>query len=160
MVGLGMDKALVPVVAGNFATYGYDSLFWLSAIYATYALMGVGVAYIIRCKKEDRSVAVSNAVTLVVGGISEPTIFTSIWRYKKAMASLFVGGFAGAAIASLFHTKAYTIGTGNVLFFTVCAGGDGKSLVPAIICSVIAFGISFTMSMILGFESKNKKAKA
>lgn len=160
MVGLGMDKALVPVISGNFATYGYDNLFWLSAIYATYALMGVGVAYIIRCKKEDRSVAISNAVTLVVGGISEPTIFTSIWRYKKAMASLFIGGFAGAAIASAMHAKAYTIGTGNVLFFTVCAGGDGKSLVPAIIASAVAFGISFIMSLVLGFESKGTKAKA
>ena len=76
------------------------------------------------------------------------------------MASLFIGGFAGAAIASAMHAKAYTIGTGNVLFFTVCAGGDGKSLVPAIIASAVAFGISFIMSLVLGFESKGTKAKA
>ncbi|MCC8168533.1 MAG: PTS transporter subunit EIIC, partial [Clostridiales bacterium] len=156
LVGLGMDKALVPVVTNQFATYGYDNLFWLSAIMATYSLMGVGLSYIIRGRKEDRSVAVSNAITLMLGGISEPTIFTTIWRYKKAMAYLFAGGFIGGAIASFLNVKAYTIGTGNVLFFTVCAGGDGKSLVPGIICGVISFAVSFILGLVFGFEDKKK----
>ncbi len=159
LVGLGMDKALVPVVVGAFSTYGYDALFWLSAICATYALMGVGLGYVIRGRKEDRSVAVSNAVTLMVGGISEPTIFTTIWRYKKAMAYLFLGGFCGGAVASILGAKAYTIGTGNILFFTVCAGGDGSSLVPAIIACAIAFTVSFGLALVFGFEGKGKPAK-
>lgn len=155
MVGLGMDKALVPIIVNNFSTIGYDNLFWLSAICATYALIGVGLAYVIRCKKDDRSVAVSNAVTLMVGGISEPTIFTTVWRFKKAMASLFLGGFAGGAIASILGATAYTIGTGNILFVTVCAGGDGTALVPGIIASVVAFGVSFVFSLVFGFENKS-----
>lgn len=155
MVGLGMDKALVPIIVNNFSTIGYDNLFWLSAICATYALIGVGLAYVIRCKKDDRSVAVSNAVTLMVGGISEPTIFTTVWRFKKAMASLFLGGFAGGAIASILGATAYTIGTGNILFVTVCAGGDGTSLAPGIIASVVAFGVSFVFSLVFGFENKS-----
>ena len=159
LVGLGMDKALVPIIVNNFSTQGYDSLFWLSAICATYALIGVGLAYIIRCEKEDKSVAVSNAVTLAVGGISEPTIFTTIWRFKKAMISLFTGGFIGGALATILGAKAYTIGTGNILFFTVCAGGDGTSFVPGIIASVVAFAVSFILSLVLGFDNKPKVKK-
>lgn len=157
LVGLGMDKALIPVVTTQFATYGYDNLFWLSAIMATYALIGVSLAYVIRSKKEDKSVSVSNAVTLIVGGISEPSIFGCIWKYKKAMAYLFAGGFIGGAIASILQVKAYTIGTGNILFFTVCAGGDGSSLVPGIIACTVAFLVSFILGIVFGFESREKE---
>lgn len=154
LVGLGMDKAIVPIIVNNFDKFGFDNLFWLSAVCATYALIGVGLAYIIRCKKENRSVAISNAVTLCVGGISEPTIFTTVWNYKKAMISLFIGGFVGAALASILGAEAYTIGTGNILFASVCAGGDGTALIPGIISSAVAFGVSFVLSLVLGFEDK------
>lgn len=156
LVGLGMDKTLLPIIVNNFATQGYDSLFWLSAIAATYALIGIAFAYIFRCHKDEKSVAISNAIALAVGGISEPTIFSTIWRYRKAMLSLFVGGFAGGALASLLGAKAYTIGAGNILFATVCAGGDGKALLPGIIASLVAFAISFAISFTLGFEDKKE----
>jgi len=157
LVGLGMDKALVPVVTNQFATYGYDNLFWLSAIMATYALIGVSLAYVIRSRKEDKSVSVSNAITLIIGGISEPTIFGCIWKYKKAMAYLFLGGFVGGAIAAILKVKAYTIGTGNILFFTVCAGGDGSSFIPAIIASTVAFLVSFVLGIVFGFANDTKE---
>lgn len=157
LVGLGLDKALIPVITNQFATYGYDHLFWLSAIVATYALIGVSVAFIIRSKKEEKAMSVSNAITLMLGGISEPTIFGCIFRYKKAMTWLFLGGFAGGVVASILGAKAYAIGTGNVLFFTVFAGGDGSSLIPGIIASVTAFLVSFILSLIFGFTGKKEK---
>ena len=157
LVGLGMDKALVPVILNQFANYGYDNLFWLSAIVATYALIGVAIAYAIRSKKEERAMNTSNAITLILGGVSEPTIFGCIFRFKKAMAWLFIGGFIGGIIASILNVKAYTIGTGNFLFFTVCAGGDGSSLVPAIIACVIAFSVSFILGLVFGFTEKSGK---
>lgn len=154
LVGLGMDKALVPVIANQFANFGFDNLFWLSAIFATYALIGVSVAYIFRSKKEERSLGVSNATTLIVGGISEPTIFGCIFRYKKAMAWLFLGGFIGGCLAAILHVKAYTMGIGNILFFTVFAGGDGKSLIPGIICCIVSFLISCILGILFGFSDK------
>lgn len=157
LVGLGMDKALVPVVANSFATYGYDSLFWLSAIMATYSLIGVSLAYIIRSSKEEKSASVSNAITLALGGISEPTIFGCVWKFKKAMIYLFTGGFVGGVIAGILQVKAYTIGTGNILFFTVCAGGDGSSLVPAIISGAVALLVSFILGIVFGFGNEVKK---
>lgn len=160
MVGLGMDKALVPVISGNFATYGYDNLFWLSAICATYALMGVGVAYIIRCKKEDRSVAISNAVTAGCG------------RYQRADPSLLLSGVIRRQwrpclsealrerrlrpqctqkhiplVPEMFYSLPYAPEATENLWFRPLS----QARLP--------FGISFIMSLVLGFESKGTKAK-
>ena len=159
LVGLGMDKALSPVITNNMTIYGYDNLFWLSAISATYALMGVGLAYIIRCKKEEKSGAASAFITLAVGGVSEPTIFGTLFRFKKSMVAYIIGGFVGGLLSGIFGLKAYTFGTGNALFFTVCAS-EGVSLVPAIIACAAAFGVSFVLALVLGFDNKkeiNKK---
>lgn len=158
IVGLGMDKALSPVITNNFSIYGYDNLFWLSAISATYALMGVGLAYIIRCKKEEKSGAASAFVTLAVGGVSEPTIFGTLFRYKKSMVAYIAGGFVGGLLSGIFGLKAYTFGTGNALFFTVCAS-EGVSLIPAIIACVAAFAVSFVLALILGFNDKKQTKK-
>ena len=155
LVGLGMDKALVPVVVNNFTLYGYDNLFWLSAISATYALMGVGLAYIVRCKKEEKSGAASAFVTLAVGGVSEPTIFVTLFRYKKSMIAYMAGGFVGGLLSGIFGLKAFTIGTGNALFFTVCAA-EGVSLFPAIISCVAALAVSFGLALVLGFNDEKK----
>ncbi len=157
LVGLGMDKALIPIILNQFATQGYDDLFWLSAIVATYALIGVALAFAIRSKKEERAMNTSNALTLILGGVSEPTIFGCIFRFKKAMIWLFTGGFIGGIIASILQAKAYTIGTGNILFFTVCAGGDGSSLVPGIIACAAAFSVSFILSLLFGFTEKPER---
>lgn len=159
LVALGMDKALVPVILNSFASQGYDNLFWLSAVVATYSLLGVAFSYFIRCKKEDRAMAGSNAITLALGGISEPTIYGCVFRFKKAMFYLFAGGCVGGILASILQVKAYAIGAGNILFFTIFAGGDGKSLVPGIICCVIAFAISFGLGMLLGFDNKKTLGK-
>jgi PTS system beta-glucosides-specific IIC component len=73
------------------------------------------------------------------------------------MAWLFAGGFIGGVIASALHVKAYTIGTGNILFFTVCAGGDGSSFVPGVIACVVAFSISLILGLVFGFTEKPEK---
>ncbi|WP_122646393.1 glucose PTS transporter subunit IIA [Enterococcus mediterraneensis] len=150
LVGLGMDKALLPIIFNQFSTQGYDDLFWLSAVLGTYALMGVSLVYVIRSKKEERGMGISNAVTLMLGGVSEPTLFGVIFRFKKAIIWLFTGGFVGGALASLFNVKAYAYGASNLLFFTVFAGGDGKTFIPGIIACAAAFITSFALGLIFG----------
>lgn len=156
LVALGMDKALLPIILNSFAVVGYDDLFWLSAVAATYSLIGVAISYLIRCKKEERAMATSSAITLMLGGVSEPVLYGSVFRFKRAMAYLFVGGFVGGVLVAMFNVKAYTVGAGNLLFFTVFAGGDGSGFLPGLISCIIAFAISFTLGLVFGFDEKVK----
>ena len=66
-----------------------------------------------------------------------------------------VGGFVGGLLSGIFGLKAFTIGTGNALFFTVCAA-EGVSLFPAIISCVAALAVSFGLALVLGFNDEKK----
>lgn len=160
LVALGMDKAITPISMQQFAQFGYDNLFWCSAIFGTYSLLGVAVASILRSHGDRRSIAVSNAITLGVGGVSEPTIYASVMPSKVNMAALFSGGFVGGLIGGFFGCKAWTFGTGNVLFAAVFAGGDGSSLVPGIIGSVVAFCVGFAVSYVGGGKAHEEAKEA
>lgn len=132
---------------------------WCSAVFGTYSLLGVAVAEIFHKRSGAESAAVSNAITLGLGGVSELTIFTSILPSKANMMALFAGGFVGGIIGGLFGCKAYTFGTGNALFCTVFAGGDGTGFIPGVVACVIAFLLSFAISFISNKVLDGRKAK-
>lgn len=115
LVAAGFHQALAPIAFQNMAAIGYDSIIAVGAITGTYAVMGLAVAYVLRGPKKDRSIAGANAVTCIVGGISEPTIFSVLLRYRSAMISLFSGGFVGGVVGSLLHANVYFFSSTNFL---------------------------------------------
>ena len=96
------------------AAIGYDSIISVGAITGTYAVMGLAVALFCGDQK-DRSIAGTNAVTYIAGGISEPTIFSVLLWYRSAMISLFSGGFVGGVVGSLLHANVYFFSSTNFL---------------------------------------------
>ncbi len=119
-----MHHALVALAITQIANMGADSIIMVGTISGTYALMGLAVAYIIRCKKKDKAIATANAVTLIVGGISEPTVFSVLLQYKKAMIVQIIAGIVGGVINGLLHVSVYFNGSSNVLIGL----GFGKDL--------------------------------
>lgn len=156
LVAAGMHQALAPIAFQNMATIGYDSIIAVGAITGTYAIMGLSVSYFLRCSREDRPIAGTNAVTCVIGGISEPTIFSVLLRYRSAMISLFCGGFVGGMTGSLLHAKVYFFSSTNFL-----AGiSFGVDLVPGMIACAAAFVTSLAVGLILNFKEKTEDADA
>lgn len=148
LVATGMHHALVALAITQIANMGADSIIMVGAISGTYALMGLAVAYIIRCKKEDKAIAAANAVTLIVGGISEPTVFSVLLQYKKAMIVQIIAGIVGGVINGLLHVSVYFNGSSNVLI-----GLDfGKDLA----LGMIGCGAAFVISLVLGIDDSSK----
>lgn len=152
LVAAGMHQALAPIAFQNMASIGYDSIIAVGAITGTYAIMGLSVSYFLRCPKEDRPIAGTNAVTCVVGGISEPTIFSVLLRYRSAMISLFCGGFVGGMTGSLLHAKVYFFSSTNFL-----AGiSFGVDLIPGLIACGAAFATSLVIGVMLNFKNEKE----
>lgn len=150
LVAAGFHQALAPIAFQNMAAIGYDSIIAVGAITGTYAVMGLAVAYVLRGPKKDRSIAGANAVTCIVGGISEPTIFSVLLRYRSAMISLFSGGFVGGVVGSLLHANVYFFSSTNFL-----AGiSFGVDLVGGIIACGVAFMTSLIVGIVLGFKKE------
>ncbi len=151
MVATGMHIAVIQIAMLNITSLGYDPIVLAGSNIANYALMGMAVAFFLRTKGSTREMAGANAVTLLVGGISEPTLFGELLVNKKAMISQIVGGFIGGLVGGMMGVAVYTLGASNILTVLQYAGGPASNFTSACIACSIAFVCSLATGIILGF---------
>lgn len=163
LVATGMHTAIVQIALLNLTTLGYDPIVLAGANIANYALMGMTLAYFLRTKGEEKQMASANVVTLIVGGISEPTLFGILLRNKRAMACQIIGGFMGGLVGGILGVAVYTPGASNFLTVLQYAGGPGSNLIYACIAAVTAFAGALAVGIVIGFGDgaglKNFKGK-
>lgn len=155
-VATGMHIAIIQIAMINFTTLGFDPVVLAGGNIANYALMGMILAYFIRSKGEEKQMASANAVTLIVGGISEPTLFGVLLRNKKAMITQIIGGFAGGLVGGLFGVAVYTLTTANFLTILSFAGGESSNFIYGCIASGVAFSVSLIVGLTIGFDDKSE----
>lgn len=165
LVATGMHVAIIQIALINITTLGYDPIVLAGSQVANVALMGMTVAYFLRTKGEEKQLAATNAITLLVGGISEPTLFSVLLRNKRAMVSYTIGGLLGGLFIGLTHAAIYTMGASNILCVLTYAGGPGKNFIYGAIGCAIGFVVSLIVGLITGFGDdasglKNFKPKA
>lgn len=151
MVATGMHIAVLQIAMLNLTTLGHDPIVLAGSNIANYALMGMTVAYFLRAKAEEKQMAGANAVTLIVGGISEPTIFGILLRNKNAMVCQIVGGFIGGLIGGILGIGVYTMGAANFLTVLQYAGGPGSNFINACIACAAAFIAALIVGIAIGF---------
>lgn len=152
LVATGMHQALIALATTMIANMGADSIILVGSKSGSYALMGLAVAYLIRCRKENKAMASANAVTLLVGGISEPTIFSMLLRYKTAMLIQIIAGFVGGVINGIFHVSIYFFGATNIL----TGLAFGKDLVLGMIGCSVSFIVALVLGIVIGFDDSGK----
>lgn len=152
LIATGMHSPVATVPKANIANLGYDNMIFPGTLVAIYCLMGLSLAYLLRCSKDDRAAASASAVSLILGGVGEPTIFGILLRYKQAMIAQLVGGFAGGVIVALLGAKVYFLGATNFLIGI----GFGTELVRGMIGCVAGGVITFIIAFILGFKEEKK----
>ena len=134
-----------------FRSLGYDPIVLAGSQAANLALMGMALAYFIRTKGEEKQLAATNAVTLLVGGISEPTLFSVLLRNKRAMVSYTLGGLVGGLIVGLTGSAIYTMGASNILCFLTYAGGPSSSFIWGTVGGFTGFAVALVVGLITGF---------
>ena len=163
LVATGMHIAVIQIAFLNISTLGCDPIVLAGSNLANYALMGMVVAYFIRTKGEEKQLAGANAVTLIVGGISEPTLFGILLRNKRAMACQIIGGFIGGLVGGFLGVAVYTLGTSNFLTVLQYAGGPGENFINAMIACAVCFVAALVVGLVIGFGEggglKNFKGK-
>ena len=123
-------------------------------------MIAIGLTYLIKAKgAEEKGNALTSFITLTIGGISEPTLFGIILRYKRAILYMLAGGFVGGFYAGLMNVAVYFVGSGNVAVALGFAGENASSLPQGIIASVIAFAVTFVLAMVFGFDSQKEMKK-
>lgn len=155
LVATGMHQALIALAITGIGVSGADSIILVGAKSASYALMGLSIAFLLRCKKEEKAIASSNAITLLVGGISEPTIFTMLLRYKKAIIIQLIAGMSGGILAGIFEVKIYFFGATNIL----TGLAFGEDIILGMLACSVSFVIALVLGVIIGFDDSKFSCK-
>lgn len=153
MVPLGLHWPLNAVMINNLQTDGFDFIQSPMGAY-NFAVFGVatGVAIRARQNKELRQTAVGGAISGLLGGISEPSLYGVVLRYKRVFPLILVPAIIGGAFISAMGVRSYAFAFTSLLSI--------PAMQPSPLYMVglaIAFFGAMTGVLIFGYDSKTSK---
>ncbi|MFW0108083.1 glucose PTS transporter subunit IIA [Rothia sp. P7181] len=154
MVPLGLHWPLNAVMINNLQTIGTDFIQSPMGAY-NFAVFGLVTGVAIRAKqnKELRQTAVGAAASGLLGGISEPSLYGVVLRYKRVIPLILVPAVIGGATISALGVKSYAFAFTSLLSI--------PAMQPAgyyVIGLSIAFFGAMAGVLAFGYESKTPAA--
>ena len=155
MVPLGLHWPLNAVMINNLQTMGTDFIQSPMGAY-NFAVFGVvtGVAIKAKRDRELRQTAVGASMSGLLGGISEPSLYGVVLRYKRVIPSILVPAVIGGATISSLGVKSYAFAFTSLL--SIPAMQPSQLYVIGL---AIAFFGAMTSVLIFGYESKADAVK-
>ncbi|WP_421083892.1 glucose PTS transporter subunit IIA [Rothia nasimurium] len=156
MVPLGLHWPLNAVMINNLQTDGVDFIQSPMGAY-NFAVFGVvtGVAIVARRNKELRQTAVGAAASGLLGGISEPSLYGVVLRYKRVFPLILVPAIIGGATISALGVKSYAFAFTSLISIPAM-----QPWYLYMIGLAIAFFGAMAGVLVFGYESKAQKAEA
>lgn len=152
IIATGMHHTLSTIGVTAIAALGFDDNILVGAAISSFPLFAIALSYTIKSKKvENRSYGISSLISHAVGGVSEPIVFGILFRYKKSIISLLLGGFIGGLYAGFMNVACYFLPSSNFFCFLSFSGENSNSLIHGMIACAIAFIVSLIASTFLGF---------
>ena len=153
MVPLGLHWPLNAVMISNLQTLGTDFIQSPMGAY-NFAVFGAvtGVAIRASKNKELRQTAVGASMSGLLGGISEPSLYGVVLRYKRVIPLILVPAVVGGATISLLEVKSHAFAFTSLLSIPAMQPSALYALGLA-----IAFGGAMTGVLLFGYESRSKK---
>ena len=150
MVPLGLHWPLNAVMINNLQTMGTDFIQSPMGAY-NFAVFGLvtGVAIKAKHDRELRQTAVGASMSGLLGGISEPSLYGVVLRYKRVIPIILVPAVIGGATISFLGVKSYAFAFTSLLSI--------PAMQPSylyVIGLAIAFFGAMTGVLIFGYESK------
>ena len=156
LVMTGMHMVLLMTLFQIFATQGFDGFAAPALVYASFSVMGVAIGAALRLKNPvQRNLAAGYAITAVVAGTSEPTIYGICTRYKKPFIGLMAGGFIGGIYGGITKVISATlVPSTNFTCALSFLGGDTANMVNGIIAALISLVAAAVVTYFFGFDKK------
>ncbi|WP_151641341.1 glucose PTS transporter subunit IIA [Corynebacterium sp. 11A] len=155
LVPLGLHWPLNAVMLQNIATFGFDVIqgpmgAWNFACFGLVA--GVLVVSVRERNRQMRQVATGGLAAGLLGGISEPSLYGIVLRFKKTYLRLLPGCFAGGIVMGLFGIKAQAFVFTSLLTIPAMTPTLGYAIGLA-----VAFFTSFFLVVFFDYRSKEEK---
>ncbi|WP_348621903.1 beta-glucoside-specific PTS transporter subunit IIABC [Paenibacillus polymyxa] len=148
LVVFGLHWGIIPIVLANL-TNGTDPILAMWAA-SNFAMAGVALAVFIKSKEKSlKSIAGSSTLSLLLAGVSEPTVYGILLRYKRTIPYVIIAGAIGGAINGGFHTYATAF-----VFQNIFSIGAFEPIGYYLIGIAAAMGIGLILTILFGYMDK------
>lgn len=162
LVMTGMHMMLIAALFQVFATVGFDGVAAPALTISAFAVMGTAIGAAIALKnKAEKAEAAEFAITAVVAGTSEPTLYGICARYKSPFIGLLGGGFIGGLYSGIMNVISATLVPSTNLTSLLCfTGASSANLINGVIASLLALVSSAVITAIVLKRDQRKAEKA
>ncbi|WP_284864713.1 glucose PTS transporter subunit IIA [Corynebacterium rhinophilum] len=155
LVPMGLHWPLNVIMIQNITTYGYDFIQGPMGAW-NFACFGVtGAVMVISMREKNnsmRQVSVGAFAAGMLGGISEPSLYGILLRFRRTYYRLLPGCAVGGAVMGLFDVRA------NAFVFTSILTTPAMSpKLGYIIGIAVAFFTSFFLTLLFGYRTAEEK---
>ena len=161
LVMTGMHQVMISSMILLFVENGFDPVVSLGAISASLSVTGMCLGYFFAAKdKEDKSLAMTNTIAAIIGGVTEPGLYGTGLARKKPLLGMMAGGAAGGLYAGIMGVKAYTmVPVANFLALTGYVGGESSAnIIQGVISGIIAIAVATVVTYLVCRDNGKKKA--
>lgn len=155
LVPLGLHWPLNAIMVQNLATLGYDFIQGPMGAW-NFACFGVVTGVMILSMKERntqmRQVSLGGMMAGLLGGISEPSLYGVLLRFKKTYMRLLPGCVAGGIVMGIFDVKAKAFVFTSLLTIPAMTPSGGYAL-------GIAVAFFTSMFLVIFFDYRGKEEK-
>ncbi|WP_440896701.1 PTS transporter subunit EIIC [Amphibacillus sp. Q70] len=151
LVMTGTNQALFPLVFTSLAESGYDAFVLPGMLAANVAVGAAALAVYCRVKKKDtKALALSSGITGIMG-ITEPSIFGVLIRFKRPLIGAVVGGGIGGLVAGIFQLKQYAVVSPGIAALPTFIPTDGTGLNSNFWLAIMVLFISVVASFAITY---------
>lgn len=152
----GMHMPVILLAQVQIIQAGYDPFVFVSTNCAMAAVWGCAIGAFLRIRnKEERGMTAGYIVSALLGGVTEPTLFGVLLRWRRTMLGMFIGGAIGAVVSGLLGVTYYLAGgASNLLVITNYFQGGTGNIVSAAIGMSISLVVAAIVVHLMGFTKE------
>ncbi|GAA1470722.1 glucose PTS transporter subunit IIA [Corynebacterium felinum] len=157
LVPLGLHWPLNAIMIQNIAVLGYDFIqgpmgAWNFACFGV--VTGVFITSLMERNTAMRQVSFGGMMAGLLGGISEPSLYGVLLRFRKSYIRLLAGCVAGGIVMGIFDVKAHAFVFTSLLTIPAMSPYYGYAIGIA-----VAFFTSMTLVILFDYRTKDEKAE-
>lgn len=155
LVPMGLHWPLNVIMIQNIATYGYDFIQGPMGAW-NFACFGVvGAVMVISFKEKNnamRQVSIGAFAAGMLGGVSEPSLYGILLRFRRSYYRLLPGCALGGAVIGLFDVRAEAF-----VFTSALTTGAMTPQLGYALGITVAFATSFLLTLFFGYRTAEEK---
>lgn len=159
LVVTGTAWAMTPIATMQLTNNGAEMINGPGMLASNIAQGAATLCVAVKSKNKSlKQLAASSGITAVLG-ITEPSLYGVTLRLKKPLIAAMIGGGCAGIYAGISGLVRYAFVSPGLAGLAAFIGENPMNIVHALITCIIAFGVTFVLTWIIGFDDPVEEDK-